>query len=39
MKNERKNELATIITLKAILQKNVTKTNRIGKTNSKVFHK
>jgi hypothetical protein len=38
MKNKRKNELVTIVTLKAILQENVRR-NKIGKINSKVFHK
>ncbi len=38
MKNKRKNELVTIVIVKVILQKNVTR-NKIGKINSKVFHK
>jgi len=40
-KNEkkRKNELITIVTLKVILQKNITRINKIRRTNSKVFHK
>jgi hypothetical protein len=40
MKSKRRKELATIVAPKAILQKNfVTKRNKIGRTNSKVFHK
>jgi hypothetical protein len=40
MKSKRRKELATIVAPKAILQKNfVTKGNKIGRTNSKVFHK
>jgi hypothetical protein len=40
IKSKRRKELATIVALKAILQKNfVTKRNKIGKTNLKVFHK
>jgi hypothetical protein len=38
MKNKRKNELVTIVIIKAILEENVTR-NKIGKINSKVFHK
>jgi hypothetical protein len=37
MKNKRKNELVTIMTLKAILQENVTKRNKIGKNKFKGF--
>jgi hypothetical protein len=40
MKSKRRKELATIVAPKAILQKNfVTKRKKIGRTNSKVFHK
>jgi hypothetical protein len=38
MKRKRK-ELATIVAPKAILQENVTRRNKIGRTNSKVLHK
>jgi hypothetical protein len=40
-KNEKqkRKELAIIVASKAILQKNVTRRNKIGRTNFKVFHK
>jgi hypothetical protein len=37
-KNKKK-ELATIVTLKAILQENVIRRNKIERMNSKVLHK
>jgi len=39
MKNIKRRGLLIIITPKAILQENVTRRNKIGITNSKVFHK
>jgi hypothetical protein len=39
MRSRRRKELATIVAPKAILQKNVTKINKIGKKNLKVLHK
>jgi hypothetical protein len=39
MKNKRRKGLATIVAPKAILQENVTRRNKIERTNSKVLHK
>jgi hypothetical protein len=39
MKSKRRKELATILAPKVILQKNVTRINKTGKTNFKVLHK
>jgi hypothetical protein len=39
MKSKRRNELAIIMASKAILQENVIRRNKIGRTNSKVLHK
>jgi hypothetical protein len=39
MKSRRRKELAIIVASKAILQKNVIRRNKIGKTNLKVLHK
>jgi hypothetical protein len=39
MKSKRRKELATIVVPKTILQENVTRRNKIERTNSKVLHK
>jgi len=39
MKSKRRKELAIIMASKAILQKNIIRINKIGRTNSKVLHK
>jgi hypothetical protein len=39
MKSRKRQEFAIIMAPKAILQENVTRKNKIGRTNSKVFHK
>jgi len=39
MKIKRRKELVTIVAPKAILQENITRRNKIEKTNSKVLHK
>jgi hypothetical protein len=39
MRSKTRNEFVTIVAPKAILQKNVTRRNKIGRTNFKVFHK
>jgi hypothetical protein len=39
MKNRKRQEFVIIMAPKAILQENVTRRNKIGRTNSKVLHK
>jgi hypothetical protein len=39
MKRKKRQKFAIIVAPKAILQENVTRRNKIGKTNSKVLHK
>jgi hypothetical protein len=39
MKTKKRQEFAIIVAPKAILQENVTRKNKIGRKNSKVFHK
>jgi len=39
MKRKKRKELVIIVAPKAILQENITIMNKIGTTNSKVFHK
>jgi len=39
MKSKRRTELSTIVAPKAIFQENFTRRNKIGRANSKVFHK
>jgi len=39
MKSRRRKELSIIVASKAILQKNIIRRNKIGRTNSRVLHK